>query len=229
MREQWGSDSSDEQNVVKRATAGDEQALTQLWESNRRWVAAVLYAHCPRGVDLEDLMQEVAVKLVSKVHTVRDPGAFKSWLRRTAINVAREAARSIRGRVSLGNPALLDDSAGSASGCDRSGDSRHWNASTVRDEAQGLLQHAMSLPPEFREPLILRCVRGLGCRQIAELLDLPVTTIETRLSRGRRMLREEWLARSGESSAGETETQPSAEQQAVPSINMMGKGSATQP
>jgi len=48
-----------------------------------------------------------------------------------------------------------------------------------------------TLPPEYREPLVLRCVRSLTYQQISEILNLPVTTIETRLARARRMLREE--------------------------------------
>jgi len=49
----------------------------------------------------------------------------------------------------------------------------------------------LTLPPEYREPLLLRCVRALTYQQISEILDLPVTTIETRLARARRMLRAE--------------------------------------
>ena len=43
----------------------------------------------------------------------------------------------------------------------------------------------------YREPLLLRCVRALSYQQISEVLDLPITTVETRLARARRMLREE--------------------------------------
>ncbi len=53
------------------------------------------------------------------------------------------------------------------------------------------MQQALSLPPEYREPLLLRCVQSLTYQQIGEILDLPVTTVETRLARARRMLREE--------------------------------------
>lgn len=46
------------------------------------------------------------------------------------------------------------------------------------------------IPPLYAEPLILQSMRGLSQRQIAELLDVPETTIETRLARARRMLRQ---------------------------------------
>jgi hypothetical protein len=49
---------------------------------------------------------------------------------------------------------------------------------------------AMTIPEGYREPLLLKCVRGLSYRAISELLGLPETTIETRIARGRRMLRD---------------------------------------
>ena len=60
-----------------------------------------------------------------------------------------------------------------------------------RDAAQRLLAQVLSLPGEYREPLLLRCVRSLSYQQISLILDMPVTTVETRLARARRMLREE--------------------------------------
>jgi len=59
------------------------------------------------------------------------------------------------------------------------------------EEGRRLLELAHRLHPDYREPLLLRCVRGMSHRQISEILDLPVTTIETRIARARKMLREE--------------------------------------
>jgi RNA polymerase sigma-70 factor (ECF subfamily) len=47
------------------------------------------------------------------------------------------------------------------------------------------------LPEHYREPLLLRAVRGMSYRQIADTLGVPITTVETRLARARRMLRDE--------------------------------------
>jgi len=52
------------------------------------------------------------------------------------------------------------------------------------------MELARELPDGYREPLLLKCVRGLSYRQIGELLGLPETTVETRIARGRKMLRE---------------------------------------
>ena len=58
------------------------------------------------------------------------------------------------------------------------------------DESQRIYQAAMSLPAGYREPVLLRCVRSMSYQQIGDVLDLPTTTIETRIARGRRMLKE---------------------------------------
>ena len=63
--------------------------------------------------------------------------------------------------------------------------------------AAGRILHlARGLPSQYSEPLLLRAVRGLSQREIAETLQLPETTVETRLARARRMLRDE-LDREG--------------------------------
>jgi DNA-directed RNA polymerase specialized sigma24 family protein len=58
------------------------------------------------------------------------------------------------------------------------------------EEAHRILDAARSLPEEYSEPLLLRAVQGLSYRAIGQIMELPETTIETRIARARRMLRE---------------------------------------
>lgn len=169
-------------NDIAAAIRGDTDALRVVWQSHRRWVAAILLAHKPREVDLEDLLQTVALTVVERATDVREPEGFKSWLRTVAINTARAAGRkaTVRRRA---EPELRAAVAGSRSDADGS-------VSTGLGEADRLMELARTLPEGYREPLLLRCVRGMSYRQISGLLDLPETTIETRIARGRRMLRE---------------------------------------
>ncbi len=166
-------------------SATGRAVLEALWHAHRRWVAAVLLAHKPREAELEDLLQEVAMTFVTHVHELRDPGALRPWLRTVALNAARMDARRVRLRRALLRP-LKDEHADLAD----PGRERRLRADDARAEAQAALQAAQSLPEELREPLLLRSVRGLSQKQIAALLDLPETTVETRLARARRQLRE---------------------------------------
>lgn len=177
--------------LVEQAQAGDQAARRALWRGHRRWVAAIVIAHRPRTIDVEDLMQDVAVKFLDKVHTLRDPAAFRPWLRRVVINVCRGAARQQRPTLALAGSSQRHDDDGPGGPVAESHEQGPARQTSDRDAAEVVYRHALGLPPEYREPLLLRCMRGLTYRQISDLLDLPVTTIETRLARARRMIRTE--------------------------------------
>lgn len=169
------------------AIGADE--IRRIWRENRRWVAAILLAHKPRETDVEDLLQVVAVAVVRKIGELRDPSALRPWLRTVAINAARASGREVtRSRRHL---RLAREQAVAGGGCRADGAGSIASGDAERDdEARRLMDLARSLPEGYREPLLLRCVRGMSYRQIGAVLDLPETTIETRIARGRRMLRE---------------------------------------
>ncbi|MBL0927713.1 MAG: sigma-70 family RNA polymerase sigma factor [Phycisphaerales bacterium] len=175
----------------------DTDWLHVLWETNRRWVAALILAHMPRGAELEDLLQEVAMRLVREGLSLRDPASVKPWLRTVAINVARTSGRrqSVRQRVIAGGAEIDADRTpdrGEAAG--PSGDDK--------EQAGLAMRMALDLPEEYREPLLLKAVRGLSYKQISEILGIPVTTIETRLVRARRMVRDRLEAQAAAARAG---------------------------
>jgi len=172
------------ESVIESAIVGDREALNLLWKQSRRWVGAILLAHKPNDADLEDLLQVVAMQLCRKISDLREPKAYKSWLRTVAVNVAREEGRkTTRRRRSMlqlvGMEQMNQKQVISAD--------EQFEASS---ESQRIYQAAMSLPIGYREPVLLRCLRSLSYQQIGEVLDLPSTTIETRIARGRRMLKE---------------------------------------
>jgi len=174
------STSWDQQLPIEQAIAGQGDALSQVWIGVRRWVAVILIAHKPREADLEDLLQMVAFQVCRKIHEVREPSLFKPWLRTVTINIAREQGRKAsRKRVGMlrlvGRTRNEPDQIGSMQ---------------LSEEAKRVLDAALSLPEKYREPVLMRCQQSMSYRQIAEVLSLPETTIETRIARGRRMLRE---------------------------------------
>lgn len=178
------SDSPDA--LVAKAIAGDRDALELLWRGHRRWAAAILVAYRPSTEDLEDLLQEVALTVLRKIGDLRDVSSFRPWLRTIAMNTGRAAGRrvALQRRRTSNSADEIDEVAV----FDRHG--------SVSDDADLVLKSIAELPPEYREPLILRCVHGQGQREIAHTLGLPETTIETRLARARKRLRET-LARRG--------------------------------
>lgn len=163
------------------AMAGDRDALRTLWERHRRWIAAVLLAHKPRFEDLDDLLQEVAVAMVSRIDTLRDPRHVRAWLRTVAINAARAAARSGSYRPDLDEHPdrhLSNDPL-----------DQH-EALALNEEMGSMLVRLRELPAAYREPLLLRAVHGMSSRVIGDMMGVSPATVDTRVARARTMLRE---------------------------------------
>lgn len=169
-----------EEGVLQAAMGGDAEALRAVWRAHRGWVAAILLAHKPREAELEDLLQTVALTMVRRIGDVRDHGSFRPWLRTVATNVALAAGRrkSVERRARL----QLAQQEGPA---EQLGVRLH-----AAQDGRSVLDLARGLPDGYREPLLLRCVKGMSYREISKVLELPESTIETRIARGRRMLRE---------------------------------------
>jgi RNA polymerase sigma-70 factor (ECF subfamily) len=161
--------------LARRAIAGDPAAMHVIWHGSRRWLCGVLLAHAPQGRDVEDLLQEVALKFVREVHRLQDPSALAAWLRAVAVNTARSHAR--RRRPERGHDAAVDvvDPA-----------SVPRPAWTPADRVRELVER---MPVDFREVLLLHGIHGLTLREIAAALQVPLATVGTRLCRARHMLR----------------------------------------
>lgn len=171
--------------LVDAAIRGDQEALRELWHEHRRWVAAVLLAAKPREAEVDDLLQDVATQVVAKIRGLREAGAFKPWLRAVALNVAKTAGRKRAVRVA----AVVKLIAG-AKADEEAAEPDTPSRKSTEEEGARLMRLSAQLPDGYREPLLMRCVQGMGYREIGAVLGLPETTIETRIARGRRMLRE---------------------------------------
>ena len=167
--------------IVGCAMRGDGEAIRMLWEQHRRWIAAVVLAHKPAFEDLEDLLQEVAVTFVTKVSTLREEAHLRAWLRTVAINTARAAGRARKYRP---RPELPEDDAMPATATDF----REQLAGA--EQTRRLMLRVSQLPEAYREPLMLRAMNGMRSKQIADVLGIPPATVDTRIARARRMLRE---------------------------------------
>jgi RNA polymerase sigma-70 factor, ECF subfamily len=197
----WEPGQPERDGEVAAAIRGEADALRAVWQANRRWVAAVLLAHKPRETELEDLLQEVAMAYVRMIGKLRDEATLKPWLRTIAINAARAAGRDATRRrqgMTWSRGSEVAGAAGAGQAADRAGGMSEPASRGAgpeeeigqREAAERLVQLAAQLPDGYREPLILKAVRGMSYREIGRVMELPETTVETRIARGRRMLRE---------------------------------------
>ncbi|HEX5052894.1 MAG TPA: RNA polymerase sigma factor [Planctomycetota bacterium] len=169
---------------TRNAQRGDRLATGELWLQHRRFVATVLLAHAGAR-DLDDLLQEVALRMTRSIGELEDPARLRPWLRAIARNVAIDHARRSVATPPLPLPcAPGDDAFLLEPAYDAPSQQRH------QEELEQTMRDLARLDPVYREPLLLRALDGLSQREIAVALDVPETTVETRLARARRWLRE---------------------------------------
>ncbi|MUN54047.1 sigma-70 family RNA polymerase sigma factor [Kocuria koreensis] len=142
--------------------------------------------------DAQDLVQEAYTKAFSAFHQYKPGTNLKAWLYRiltnTYINLYRKRQREPHqaNTDSVEDWQLVQASAHTSSGL-KSAESEaleHLPDSDVKSALQ-------SLPEDFRMAVYYSDVEGFAYKEIAEILDIPIGTVMSRLHRGRRLLREQ--------------------------------------
>jgi RNA polymerase sigma-70 factor (ECF subfamily) len=170
-----------EQALVCAAQRGDKEALQLLFRENWAWLKGLVYSIVQNADDIDDVLQDICVRVISKIDSLRQPERFRPWLailaRRQALRYRQQKAQRLMSLnleladlQSDGNsPQLLDNI-------------------EQRQQYQLILSAIKSLPEKYRQVFILKHINDLTYRQIAEILDVPVTTVQIRLVRARRLL-----------------------------------------
>ena len=174
--------------LVQRAAAGDRAAFAAIYERHRTVVYR--FARLMSGSDAtaEDVTQEVFVTLIRTMATYEPQRAgLLTYLYGVARNVTRNRLRRDRRFVALDAASLGTLPPGTAIAASARAADPHDAASRAQERA--LLRRAvLSLPSRYREVIILADVHGLAYAESARILQVPVGTVRSRLSRGRQML-----------------------------------------
>jgi RNA polymerase sigma-70 factor (ECF subfamily) len=172
-----------EQPVIDAICGGDPYAFGELVRRHDRWVRGVVFGVLGHSDRQDDVVQQVWTTMWERIGKLRDPSRWRPWLYRIARNAALDAGREItrrRDRMKLGTPELLEKPAERTTG------------STVaeKDQHADVLRAIQALPALYREPFVLRHLNDWTYKEIADVMGMPVDSVETRLVRARRMLRE---------------------------------------
>jgi RNA polymerase sigma-70 factor (ECF subfamily) len=131
--------------------------------------------------DAEDLTQEVFVRVFRSLSTYT-PGTFEGWLHRITTNLFLDGARR---KAKIRFDALAEDAETRMPGRVAPPDAEVL-AGLFDDDVEAAVS---ALPPDFRAAVVLCDVEGLSYDEIADVLDLKLGTVRSRIHRGRAMLR----------------------------------------
>jgi RNA polymerase sigma-70 factor, ECF subfamily len=181
---------SDEE-LVEQFQGGDSSAFDVLVRRWERKVQGAIYRLVGPGEDVRDLSQETLLKAYRGLGTFKKEARFSSWLYQIALNVCRDRMRRGRGKSYVSFDELSETGeTGSEQGPSA------LDLIEARDLSRQVAAAVSALPDEQREVVVLKEYQGLTFLEIAEALDLPLSTVKTRLYRGLGQLRLE-LVRQG--------------------------------
>ena len=167
--------------VIEAIQQGDSGAFGELLRRQERWVRGVVFAVLGDPHRVDDVCQQVWATVWERAGELRDTTRWRPWLYRLARNAALDAGREAtrRKRLTEGLGDHLPDQAAPTSADE-----------VARAEKRQAVRAAIqALPAKYREVLTLKHLEGWSYQQIANVLDVPVDTVETRLVRARRKLR----------------------------------------
>lgn len=177
---------SEDAILVRAAQAGDRAAFGRLYERHARLVHGVLLAKVPVSA-ADDLVQDVFLRALRRLSTLRESGSFGAWL----VAIARNLANDYHRRSPPEEP-LSDDQPDYdlVRGGIRAqhGTSEHGTTEQAASAA-AVLDAIRSLPDAYRETLILRLVEGLTGPEIAARTGLTHGSVRVNLHRGMEQLR----------------------------------------
>lgn len=163
----------DVQELVIKSKNGDISAFMKLLREKEEIIYKISFTYTKNKYDAEDCISEAAIKAFDKIKQLRNPEKFYSWYISVLINVCR---RSIREKVKASSEEELN---------------------FVRDEfsyrsvddkiiIEGLLS---KLKKDERDILALRYLKDYSIKEISNIMDMPLSTIKTKIYRSLNVLK----------------------------------------
>lgn len=185
-----------DQSLISLIKSGDKEAFNILVKRYEKKVLNILYLQLGNIPDLEDLAQEVFIKVFKNLNRFRGEAKFSTWIYRITINVAYDYKRKFKEGYSLDEP-IGEDTEDTFEKVISSEEEDPLSIVEKEDIKKKLHKLIKELPKEYQEVLILREYEGLSYEEISEILRCPIGTVESRLYRARKELKEKLLKEVG--------------------------------
>jgi RNA polymerase sigma-70 factor, ECF subfamily len=180
----------DEGELVTELQAGSDEAYDWLVTYYHAGVYNLVYAMLSDAADAADVTQEVFLRAFKGIRGFRRGSSLKTWLYRIsvrqALNHRRWCCRHRREHISLDD----DEQEKNASLEVKDADGTPYEQFAAHETQAAVRSALEQIPAAFRSAVILRDLEGLSYEEVAEVLEISIGTVKSRILRGRRMLKE---------------------------------------
>lgn len=168
--------------LIARVRSGDTSAFRYLVERHEQRVATTVTAMLGHTAEADDVGQETFIRFYRALDTFRGDSSVSTYLNRIAINLSLNALKRRKRLLKrfLQSDELMEIPAETVSPIENA-------------EKRQLIKQALQvLQPSFRAVVVLRLIEGYSTKETADLLNLPLGTVLSRLARAQRKMRD-WL------------------------------------
>lgn len=171
--------------LVRRCQQGDQRAFNELVLQEQERMYQLAYRITRSREELDDLVQDIFLRVYRKIRTFRFESQFSTWLTRVAVNESLKKLRQRKRR------ALLFASEPEIEEMPKERSLHATVHLAERDEEHALLHRAVDrLPEKHRLVIVLKYFEDRSCEEIAEILRCNVGTVRSRLFNARKRLKD---------------------------------------
>ena len=167
--------------LVEKFIQGDDSAFDRIVQQNRTEVAALANRLLGWPGDVEDVVQNIFLAAFVGLKKFRGRSSLKTWLFTITINECRNYRYRQMLRLRLFSRASEKASHSSAAAD---------VTATKRESFEKVRRAVKALPAKYREPVVLKYLQQLASDEIARILGISAGTLQVRLSRARKKLKE---------------------------------------
>ena len=186
---------AEEQDLVAELKAGSEQAFALLLAQYSHPIYSLIARSLRDPADAADVTQEVFVKVFRNISSFHGDASLRTWIYRIALHEASNQRRwwSRHKQQELTIDEQLENDEGETfcmADALAARDASPYECAAHAQLGERIVAALRTLPEAFREVVVLREIEGFGYEEIAEMLNVNLGTVKSRLMRGRAALRE---------------------------------------
>ncbi len=187
----------EERELVRLAQSGADTAFEELVRRHQQRVFALVSGILRRHEDVEDIAQQVFLKVYLSIRKFDQRAAFSTWLYKITVNECWDYLRKKKVRPLVYESDLSEEQVSRLDGI-MSADRPAIGPSEQVEVSDLLAQMLDKLPAQDRQLLMLKEVEGFSVQELAEILNLNVNTVKVRLFRARGRIMDAYRRRRGQ-------------------------------
>ena len=182
-----------EKDLIRKAKQGDMLAFEELILKHEKIVYNLALRMMNHSEDAQDIAQEVFLKAYRSLANFDERSAFSTWLYRITHNTCIDEMRKRKGKQTYSLEEELENEDGSMQRQVADAGATPEESLLRAEQKSEILQALDTLSEEHKAAVVLRDVKGLSYEEIAEILELSLGTVKSRINRARNQLKSEIL------------------------------------